>query len=68
MGWMRKIIMNVKSSRGKARQRIRKREGGYLNSSVKESSIEDSSEYKEMTRMSHHGFGRQITHVLERGW
>ena len=52
--------------RGKTRQWIRRREErGYFNNIVKELSIEDTAEYKEMMRMSYADFQRILSYIEE---
>ena len=53
-----------KPERGKTRQWIRRRdERGYFNNIVKELAIEDTTEYKEMMRMSHADFQRILSYI-----
>ena len=50
--------------RGKTRQWIRRRdERGYFNNIVKELAIEDTSQYKDMVRMSHSVFQRMLSYI-----
>ena len=55
---------NKKRGRGKTRQWIRRRdERGYFNNIVKELAIEDTTEYKDMVRMSQADFKRILSYI-----
>ena len=55
---------NKKRGREKTRQWIRRRdERGYFNNIVKELAIEDTTEYKDMARMSHADFQRILSYI-----
>ena len=57
---------NKKRGRGKTRQWIRRRdERGYFNNIVKELAIEDTTEYKDMVRMSQADFKRILSYIKQ---
>ena len=57
---------NKKRGRRKTRQWIRRRdERGYFNNIVKELAIEDTTEYKDMVRMSYADFQRILSYIQQ---